>query len=200
MRYGLSFVVVLLIGFSLGVAFHRAGLLNASVATILPKPVLTKKSVLTMLCPDRRLKAALQAAFPAKANVVMVGDSLTDLPDWTALFANARIANYGISGDTTDGALRRLDPILSTGARTAFVMLGINDIHTGVPAATTIANFRRLIDTLRTAGMSVWMGAGSIVAGVILVIAGLVRYRKIRHNWMRARLNRLDLWWIWLRS
>jgi len=46
---------------------------------------------------------------------------------------------------------------------------------------------------VRTAGMSVWMGAGSIVAGVILVIAGLVRYRKIRHNWMRARLNRLDL-------
>jgi len=33
---------------------------------------------------------------------------------------------------------------------------------------------------VRTAGMSVWMGAGSILAGVILVIAGLVRYRKTR--------------------
>ena len=33
---------------------------------------------------------------------------------------------------------------------------------------------------VRTAGMSVWMGAGSIVAGVILVIAGMVRYRKTR--------------------
>lgn len=33
---------------------------------------------------------------------------------------------------------------------------------------------------VRTAGMSVWMGAGSILAGVILVISGLVRYRKTR--------------------
>ena len=33
---------------------------------------------------------------------------------------------------------------------------------------------------VRTAGLSVWMGAGSIMAGVILVIAGLVRYRKAR--------------------
>jgi putative membrane protein len=34
--------------------------------------------------------------------------------------------------------------------------------------------------TVRTAGLSVWMGAGSIVAGVALVIAGLVRYRKTK--------------------
>jgi putative membrane protein len=33
---------------------------------------------------------------------------------------------------------------------------------------------------LRTAGMSVWMGSGAIVAGVALVVAGLVRYRKTR--------------------
>lgn len=33
---------------------------------------------------------------------------------------------------------------------------------------------------IRTAGLSVWMGASSIVAGVLLVVAGLVRYRKTR--------------------
>lgn len=33
---------------------------------------------------------------------------------------------------------------------------------------------------VRTAGMSVWMGSGAIVAGVALVVAGLVRYRKTR--------------------
>ena len=32
----------------------------------------------------------------------------------------------------------------------------------------------------RTAGLSVWMGASSIVAGVVLVLAGLVRYRTTR--------------------
>jgi putative membrane protein len=35
---------------------------------------------------------------------------------------------------------------------------------------------------IRTAGLSVWMGAASIVAGVLLVVAGLVRYRKTREQ------------------
>lgn len=33
---------------------------------------------------------------------------------------------------------------------------------------------------VRTAGMSVWMGSSAIIAGVALVVAGLVRYRKTR--------------------
>ena len=33
---------------------------------------------------------------------------------------------------------------------------------------------------VRTAGISVWMGAFTIVAGVMLVVAGLARYRKTR--------------------
>jgi putative membrane protein len=32
----------------------------------------------------------------------------------------------------------------------------------------------------RTAGISVWMGSSTIVAGVVLVVAGLARYRKTR--------------------
>jgi putative membrane protein len=35
---------------------------------------------------------------------------------------------------------------------------------------------------VRTAGLSVWMGASSIVAGMLLVVAGLVRYRKTREQ------------------
>jgi inner membrane protein YidH len=35
---------------------------------------------------------------------------------------------------------------------------------------------------VRTAGVSVWMGAASIVAGVVLVFAGMVRYRKTREQ------------------
>jgi putative membrane protein len=33
---------------------------------------------------------------------------------------------------------------------------------------------------VRTAGISVWMGSFTIVAGVMLVVSGLVRYRKTR--------------------
>jgi len=33
---------------------------------------------------------------------------------------------------------------------------------------------------VRTAGISVWMGSSAILAGVALVVAGLMRYRKTR--------------------
>jgi inner membrane protein YidH len=33
---------------------------------------------------------------------------------------------------------------------------------------------------VHTVGFSVWMGASSIVAGVVLVVAGLLRYRRTR--------------------
>ncbi len=35
---------------------------------------------------------------------------------------------------------------------------------------------------LHSGGLSVWMGASSILAGVALVVAGLVRYRKTREQ------------------
>lgn len=33
---------------------------------------------------------------------------------------------------------------------------------------------------LRTAGLSVWMGSGTIIAGLLMVVAGLFRYRRNR--------------------
>jgi len=35
---------------------------------------------------------------------------------------------------------------------------------------------------VRTAGISVWMGSGTIVAGLVLVVAGLFRYRKTKSD------------------
>jgi putative membrane protein len=42
---------------------------------------------------------------------------------------------------------------------------------------------------VRTAGLSVWMGAGSIVAGLILVVAGLFRYHKTRTQLEQGRFE-----------
>src|SRR4051794_18492868 len=35
-------------------------------------------------------------------------------------------------------------------------------------------------DSLRTSGLSVWLGMSSILGGVVLVVAGLFRYRRTR--------------------
>lgn len=111
---------------------------------------------------------ALIAALPAEAaggkpaaplRIVAFGDSLTSghrLPAQDTYPAaiqkklNAAglpytIYNQGISGDTTTGALRRLDRALTLKPQIAIVELGVNDGLRGVPVAQVKANLEKII-------------------------------------------------------
>lgn len=86
--------------------------------------------------------------YETTSDVVMVGDSITDYLDWSELFSNASIANRGISGDTTERVLTRMHSIYSTGAKKAFVMIGINDLLYDHSVDDTYANYELIIDSL----------------------------------------------------
>ncbi len=80
------------------------------------------------------------------ADVVMIGDSLTDGGEWRELFPEQNIANCGIDSDTTDGVLARLDDIVAARPQLAFVMIGINDFadaHRTVAAVW--ANYQQIV-------------------------------------------------------
>jgi len=66
----------------------------------------------------------------------------------------------------------------------AWVRTGVSIVVFGFAIGRFSLAMRQLTalqgNEVRTAGMSVWMGAASMVAGVALVVAGLVRYRKTR--------------------
>ena len=117
------------------------------------------------------LLIALITALPAEAaggksaplKIVAFGDSLTSghrLPQKDAYPAviqqklNAAglpytIVNQGISGDTTAGALRRLDRALELKPQIAVVELGVNDGLRGVPVAQVRANLERIIEAFQ---------------------------------------------------
>jgi lysophospholipase L1-like esterase len=61
--------------------------------------------------------------------IIFLGDSITDEGEWTELLENPNIQNRGISGDTTDRILRRLDTIIQTQPKQIFLMVGVNDLH-----------------------------------------------------------------------
>jgi len=114
---------------------------------------------------------ALIAALPAEAGpkssaplkIVAFGDSLTSghrLPQKDAYPAviqqklNAAglpytIANQGISGDTTTGALRRLDRALELKPQIAVIELGVNDGLRGVPVPQVKANLEKIIEAFQ---------------------------------------------------
>ena len=64
----------------------------------------------------------------AAADILFIGDSITDEGEWSDWFPAATLRNRGISGDTTAGVLRRLPALLDTAPETIFLMIGINDL------------------------------------------------------------------------
>jgi lysophospholipase L1-like esterase len=88
------------------------------------------------------------------ADVVMVGDSLTDVAEWHELFPGKSIINRGISGNTTEGLKNRMEAIYATNADRAFVMIGVNDIAHGVKEDILLKNYQEIIQGLQQNGIT----------------------------------------------
>ncbi len=99
------------------------------------------------------------------ANIIAFGDSLTagygaspgeDYPSRLSALIAAPVLNAGVSGDTTEAALARLDTdVLSRDPRIVIVGLGGNDFLRSVPIATTEANLRTIVGKIGGAGAMV---------------------------------------------
>src|ERR1044071_9781817 len=111
---------------------------------------------------------ALIAALPVEAGaakpevplkIVAFGDSLTSghkLPQKDAYPSVLQkklksaglpftVVNHGVSGDTTLGALRRLDRALAEKPQILIVELGVNDGLRGIPVPEVKANLEKII-------------------------------------------------------
>ncbi len=103
-------------------------------------------------CGRRRGQAAI---LPASASVLALGDSLTagygapdgaDCPAQLARLTGWELHNEGVNGDTAEGALARLEPLLAA-QRFDAVLVGIggNDMLRGVPAQSTRTAIAKLL-------------------------------------------------------
>ena len=84
--------------------------------------------------------------------VVFFGDSITQ--GWgdrlAQFFPNMKIANRGISGDTTRGMLIRLqEDVLSLKPAAVVMLMGTNDLEEQAEPATVAGNVRLIIDDLK---------------------------------------------------
>jgi acyl-CoA thioesterase-1 len=83
------------------------------------------------------------------------------------------VVNAGISGDATDQALARLDPILRQPVAVLFVALGVNDaIRFHRPPPEIRSNLARIIDQSQRAGARV------VLAGMKLPLKFSAEYRE----------------------
>lgn len=115
------------------------------------------------------LLALSSPALAAGPEVVALGDSLTagyglspgdgfvpQLQRWLGAHgASVTIVNAGVSGDTTAGALARLDWALTPGAKAMIVALGGNDLLRGLPPEEARANLDAILTRADAAGLPV---------------------------------------------
>lgn len=61
---------------------------------------------------------------------------------------HAKCLNHGISGDTSEDGLERLNDVLDAAPNAVLVEFGANDFYTSEPIATVRANLSAIIETL----------------------------------------------------
>jgi acyl-CoA thioesterase-1 len=72
------------------------------------------------------------------------------------------VANFGVSGDTTQDGVARLPLVIAEKPAVVVVEFGANDGLRGQPVANSEANLREMIETLQKAGARV------VLAGITL--------------------------------
>ena len=96
---------------------------------------------------------SLYDAYPIRpGDVVFFGDSHAEFGPWVDAFGTARVRNWGLAGENTDGALARLGRVIAGRPAAVFVSIGSNDVaasNTGRSVEETVANVRTLLERLR---------------------------------------------------
>ena len=78
--------------------------------------------------------------------VVMLGDSITEEGDWSALLPGYEVANRGHSGFTTAELVAVAETVAEARPAAVFVLTGTNDIRDGKPADWTADQLTEILD------------------------------------------------------
>jgi lysophospholipase L1-like esterase len=98
--------------------------------------------------PWFRMRYDIISTFPVHADVVMVGDSLTEGADWRAILPGIDVTNQGIAMDTTVGLLLRLDLVKRADPRAVALMIGGDDLLSHQSVDDVYARYTKAIRQL----------------------------------------------------
>ncbi len=84
-----------------------------------------------------------------KNEIIFLGNSITDGGEWSELLGNPNVKNRGISGDTTDGVLFRLNEVTRSKPAKVFLLIGINDLSRGVSKDSVFSNICQITLKIR---------------------------------------------------
>lgn len=83
------------------------------------------------------------------ADIIMLGNSLTNGCEWHELLGRPNVKNRGISSDVIQGVSDRLGSIINGKPAKIFLMIGVNDISHDLGADSIATAYLKLIDRIR---------------------------------------------------
>lgn len=100
--------------------------------------------------PNYKLQTDLYDIYKTKkADIVMLGNSLTQGVNWNELLGRTGVVNRGITSDVTLGFVNRMEYVYKLNPKICFILGGINDIYNWVPIQQIYDNYLKIIAGLQ---------------------------------------------------
>lgn len=96
--------------------------------------------------PRYSMRLSMFELFEGDADIVFLGDSLTERANWNELYPNLTTLNRGIGGDTTEGILMRIDEVMTHHPKMIVIMAGLNDLAHGISIDSAAENMQSIIE------------------------------------------------------
>lgn len=87
--------------------------------------------------------------FESRSSIAFLGDSITNHGRWADWFPDRETHNLGVSGDTTDDVIARLDTVIELHPDAVALLIGTNDLGTRKSVEHLVRNVEYLLVTLR---------------------------------------------------
>jgi lysophospholipase L1-like esterase len=138
---------------------------------------------------DNPVAVDIASAYPTRhADVVMLGDSITDAAEWTELLPGVDVVNRGLPGDSVSGMLARVGTVTTLTPGRVVIMAGINDLNRSRSPSDILVDYRKLILALQSSGAKVTIQS-TLYVGHDRGWLGVQRFRNYRRNSSVAELN-----------
>ncbi|MAT56485.1 MAG: hypothetical protein K8F60_17695 [Melioribacteraceae bacterium] len=104
--------------------------------------------------PNYKLQTDLYDIYKtSQADIVMLGNSLTQGVNWNELLGRSGVVNRGITSDVTQGFLSRMQYVYKLKPKICFIMGGVNDVYNWTPVQTIYENYLKIIAGLQARGI-----------------------------------------------
>lgn len=138
-------VAALAAAFSCGAAARHYGL---SIVGPIVRSITAPDQPVTF-SPTMIGRTTVYESTPGSAEIVMLGDSITDWGNWNEALPNLKLINRGVTGDTSAGVLARVAEAVQRKPKVVVLMIGVNDILQGRSPGTVARNIEQIVRTLR---------------------------------------------------